>query len=164
MTRRGSRHEAPEVSSLLNPALIALVLHRGSTTHRDENGAGLPFVYAPIVSAVSLYPAARATLTMSVATQFTTWIDRNPDIQLLLQPRIAGVVPFVREGLLFALTTDVLRLDSGALIPGAHGPTKTIRGASSDMEAVQRTAAYMGRWLARTGNVSTVCAMLGVTP
>jgi len=164
MTRRNSRHEPPEVATLLNPALIALLLSRATRAHEVEEAAGLPYIYAPIVATIALYPEARATLSMRVTTKFVNWVTSNPELQLALQPKIAGMVSIVNEGLLFAVTNNVLRISGARLTTGANGPFKTIRSGSSDVEAAQRAAAYLGRWLAHAGAPSTVCAMLGVTP
>lgn len=164
MTRQNSHHQPPEVAALLNPALIALLLARAARSYVREGDVGLPFIYAPIIATISLYPAARETLSMNVTTQFATWIDRSARIQISLQAKIVDMVPIVNEGLLFALLHDILRVERGALVPGEIGPTTAIRGDTEDMEYAQRAAAYLGRWFVRAGNPSTVCAMLGVSP
>jgi hypothetical protein len=155
---------SPEVAALLNPAFIALLLMRAVRSYFREADSGMPFVYAPIIATISLYPAARETLSMNVTTQFTAWIDRASQIQIFLQEKIVDMVPIVNEGLLFALVHGVLRVEGGMLVPGDVGPANAIRGDTADMEQTQRAAAYLGRWLVRAGNPSTVCAMLGVTP
>jgi hypothetical protein len=164
VTRRNSRFEPPEVATLLNPALIALLLSRAVTGYEGEAGAGLPYVYAPIIVTMALYPQVRDTLSMRVTTKFTHWTTTNADLYLSLQPKIAGMVPIVNEGLLFALSHDVLSISGGTLIAGNFGPTRSIKSDSSDVEVAQRAAAYLGRWLVHAGRPSTVCAMLGVTP
>ncbi|MGX7681531.1 three component ABC system middle component [Jatrophihabitans sp. DSM 45814] len=164
MTRRNSRHEPPEVATLLNPALIALLLSRATNGYQGVDAAGMPYIYAPIVATIALYPDARATLSMNVTTKFTSWAMANDDMQLSLQSKIAGMVPIVNEGLLFALRHDVLKLSAARFTSGSHGPTKVVRSESSDVTAAQRAAVYLGRWLAHAGQPSTVCAILGVTP
>ena len=164
MTRRNSRYEPPEISTLLNPALIALLLSRAAAAHVRETGRGLPYVYSPIVVTISLYPEARQTLSMNVTTKFTSWVVRSVALQPLLQSRIIDMEPLVNEGFLFGLSHNVLRLEGGNVHPGSKGPTAAITSSSSDMQEAQRAAAYLGRWLARAGSPSTVCAMLGITP
>ena len=164
MTRRNMRHEPPEVAALLNPALIALLIVRAARGHLQEAKSALPLVYAPIIVAISLDPAARSALSMNVATQFAVWIQRNTDIQVTLYDKITGVVPLVNEGLLFALAHGALRFEGSGLVPGNLGPTKAIQSDSFDMDTAQRSAAYIGRWFGRTGNPSIVCALLGITP
>ena len=164
MTRQNIGSRSPEVAALLNPAFIALLLVRAVRNYFREADAGMPYVYAPIVATISLYPAARETLSMNVSTQFAVWIDRASQIQIVLEEKIVDMVPIVNEGLLFALAHGVLRVEDGVLIPGDVGPANAIRGDTADMEQTQRAAAYLGRWLVRAGSPSTVCAMLGVTP
>lgn len=164
MTRQNIGSRSPEVAALLNPAFIALLLVRAVRGYFREADAGMPYVYAPIVATISLYPAARETLSMNVSTQFAVWIDRASQIQIFLQEKIVDMVPIVNEGLLFALAHGVLGVEDGVLIPGDVGPANAIRGDTTDMEQTQRAAAYLGRWLVRAGSPSTVCAMLGVTP
>lgn len=164
MTRRSNRHESPEIAALLNPALISLLLIRAARTHFREGNSGLPVVYAPIIVTVALYPDARETLSMNITTPFTTWIDRSAPILVSLQDKIVGMMPIVKEGILFALSHNVLRLERGTLVPGQVGPTNSVRAGTGDVEQAQRAAAYLGRWLVRAGSPSIVCAMLGVTP
>jgi hypothetical protein len=101
---------------------------------------------------------------MNIATPFATWIDRSAQIQVSLQDRIVSMVPIANEGVLFAITTRVLSVESGALMPGDRGPTNSVRGDTEDLVQAQRTAVYLGRWLVRAGDPATVCAMLGVAP
>jgi hypothetical protein len=164
MTRANIRRKSPEIAALLNPALISLLLAHATKGYHRETTSGLPFVYAPIVATISLHPNARGTLSMNVTTPFATWIERSAELRVTLQDMIVEMVPIVNEGLLFALSYDVLRIENATLIQGNSGPKGTIRADTSDMEQAQRTAAYLGRWLARAGSPSTVCAMLGVTP
>jgi hypothetical protein len=164
VTRRNSRYEPSEVATLLNPALIALLLSRAATGYHAQDPSGMPYIYAPIVATIALYPDARVTLSMNVTTKFTRWAMSNSDLQLSLQPKIAGMVPIVNEGLLFALKHDVLQLSAARLTPGSIGPTKAIKSESSDVAAAERAAAYLGRWLPSAGQPSIVCASLGVTP
>lgn len=117
MTRRNSRHEPTEVATLLNPALIALLLSRAATGYQGEEPAGMPYIYAPIVATIALYPNARDTLSMNVTTKFVSWATTNSDLRLSLQPKIAGMVPIVNEGLLSPLGTTL----SHSLAPGS-GP------------------------------------------
>jgi hypothetical protein len=164
VTRQNSSHEPPEVAALLNPALIALLLARAAKGYLNEANVGLPFVYAPIITTISLYPDARETLSMNVTTQFAAWVDRIAQLQISLQSKIVDMVPIVNEGILFALLHDVLKVEGGALVPGGIGPTGAVRGDTEDMEQAQKSAVYLGRWLVRAGSPSTICAMLGVTP
>jgi Family of unknown function (DUF6521) len=164
VTRHSMRSEPPEVAALLNPALIALLIIRAADGHDREAGAGLPFIYAPIIATLALYPDVRDTLTMNITTQFVAWIDRSSSIQIHLREKIADMVPIVNEGLIFGLASKVLRIDSGAIVRGDHGPTLGIRAETADMEEAQRAAYYLGRWLVRAGNPAGVCAMLGVAP
>ncbi len=163
MSRRNSTHEPPEVAALMNPAIIALVLSRCVTAYEAEGNKPFPFVLSPIVSAISLYPEARTSLTMTVSTHFGSWIERNPSLQTSLQSRILASVPFVQEAILFALSYDVLRIDSGGLRPGTSRPTKSLQGNTPEIIEMQKVARYLGRWFWRTDSPGFICAMLGVT-
>jgi hypothetical protein len=161
---RPTRQQPPEVASLLNPAVLALVLSRAAVAHYEVTGRGMHFVLYPIVVTMSLHPPSRAALTMNSATQFTSWIQRNPGLQIGLPELIVDMMPLAREGLLFGLAHDVLRLEQGTIAPGHVGPTKAVRGETSDVQDIQKAAAYLGRWFARSARPSVVCALLGVVP
>jgi hypothetical protein len=42
--------------------------------------------------------------------------------------------------------------------------TKTINGATDQIQAIQKAAYLLGRWLPSTGSLSTVMTLLGVRP
>jgi Family of unknown function (DUF6521) len=164
MTRQSIRTKSPEVAALFNPALIALLLLRAARTYQLETNEGLPLIYAPIITTISLYPEARSTLSMNVTTKFATWIDRSAYLQSAIKERIVDMVPTVNEGIMFALLYNVLQLREGRLAPGSAGVANTIRADTEDVATAQRVSAYLGRWLPKAGSPATVCAMLGVTP
>ncbi|WP_420898270.1 three component ABC system middle component [Cryobacterium sinapicolor] len=167
--RRPSSFESREVAALFNPAVIALVLIRSVSAGHDAHTntktvAGLPLVYAPMVAALALYPDLRATLSMTISTQFGTWLERSAAARIFMPERVRSLVPLVNEGLLFALANDVLVLQDGILVPGSAGPKKATSGKSADIVAAQKGAAYLGRWLPNCGTPAAVCARLGITP
>jgi ABC-3C biological conflict system middle component len=164
MSRQSIRTRSPEIAALFNPALITLLLVRSTRSYQNEIGESLPLVYAPIIATVSLYPEARSTLSMNVATKFATWIDRSSHLQSLLREKIVDMVPTVNEGVLFALLYNALQLREGGLAPGDVRLANSIRADTEDVATAQRVAAYLGRWLPRAGSPATVCAMLGVAP
>lgn len=164
MTRRNSRHEPKEVAYLLNPAFVSLVLAKAVTSYEKEKPAGMPFIYAPVVSTISLYPMARSSLTMNTRTKFAVWIDRNPQIQIALAPRMAGMMAIVNEAILFGLHYKILEFNEGNLRIGSEKADRKIESASADIKEIEKSASYLGRWLAGMNSPATVCAMLGVTP
>jgi Family of unknown function (DUF6521) len=164
MTRRNTRYEPPEVTALLNPAFISLLLLRAATACVGETGSALPLVYAPITVAIAAYPEVRSTLSYRINTPFIVWIERVGHLRSILQSRVQEFVPIVNEGLLFALAYEVLRLDGRGIEPGDRkSASQSIRG-TADMRDAQRAAVYLGRWLPRAGGAATVCALLGVRP
>lgn len=164
MTRRNSRHEPPEVASLLNPAFVALLLARACRGHQADSQTGMPYVYSTIIFTMASYSTVRESLPRSVSTKFVNWVTENPPVRASLPMKIAGLVPIVNEGLLFALQNRIVEISNARLFVGPVGPTQTIQGDSTDMIAAQRAATYLGRWLTRAGTPATVCALIGVTP
>ncbi|MFI5706338.1 three component ABC system middle component [Kribbella sp. NPDC051620] len=153
-----------ETAALLNPAFIALVLRRAVEGHLEASAAPMPLVLAYPISGIALYPRARDALTNVITTNVTSWISRNPRLRAELPPRMASLVPFVNEGLLFGLRADIVILSDATLTLGGHGPHKSARGDSAEVVVTQRAARYLGRWFSQAGSPATVLALLGVRP
>lgn len=69
------------------------------------------------------------------------------------------MVPITREGIRFGLRAGVLWLDGVALTGDLP-----VEAPPGELRQLIRTAAVVGRWLAKTEEPSTAFALLGVTP
>src|SRR4051812_40074 len=111
-----------EVANLLNPAFMGAVLRKAVDGYVEQVPDGLPFELVFLVPAFALHPNTAQRLPLRAAsTPLHMWIqrDENRDVLVALSDRIAALVPFVREALVFSAQRNVIAFaDMGRLIPG----------------------------------------------
>jgi hypothetical protein len=97
------------------------------------------------------------------ATKFQTWVEKNPSILVGFADRSRNMVPHVREGIMFGVSTSLLVWkEDASLLPGAALPKKELPIDSEEVRDCLRKARAMGSVLANAGAEHTVFALLGV--
>jgi len=158
--RQGSRESA----SLLNPAFLALLTYRSVEAYVAESRSAMPFFLPYLCVPASLHPDVRDELTYNKSTNLAAWVQDAPGMRIAIRQAAVGLTPYVSEAISFALVHDVLKVSEGSLLPGKFGPTQQIKFETEEVHDCQRAAKYMGRWLANSGPVSHIAAVLGVKP
>lgn len=177
MTEAGERPRGPrrrpwarrpiEEANLLNPAFIAVLLRQAAADHHSFDEQGLPWVLAFIITPAVLHGPTRAALPSTVASSMARWTQTHPEALAGFPQRARALVPAVREGLTFGLAHDVLVLDGDRLSPlpvRRRRSGERRREPTEEYKACISSAAFMGRWCARSGSVATVLALWGVRP
>jgi hypothetical protein len=144
-------------ATLLNPALLAVLL-AGAARDYDEE-AGMPWPLAFLVIPVVLHRPTRNALPRDTRTHLSTWLRREPLLRAGFPERAAAMVPRTREGLRFGLRAGILTVD-GANVVG----NLTDEPALGELRQLVRAARLLGRWLAKSDQPSTPFALLGVAP
>lgn len=144
-------------ATLLNPALLAVLL-AGAARDYDEE-AGMPWPLAFLVIPVVLHRPTRNALPRDTRTHLSTWLRREPLLRAGFPERAAAMVPRTREGLRFGLRAGILTVD-GANVVG----NLTDEPAPGELRQLVRAARLLGRWLAKSDQPSTPFALLGVAP
>lgn len=157
---------APEEQALLNPALIAVVLHEAARGYADESGANLPYALAFLVVPVVLVQFIRNELPGTVATSFSAWIDRNPRIRMRFADVAVSTTGLVREGMLFGSAGGILVVDAASIrATGLRARSGGIvRSNTTEFQVILKKSHFVGRWYAKAGATSTVMALWGVRP
>lgn len=145
-------------ASLLNPALIAVLLGAAAREH-GTSGEPMPWPVGFLVVPLVLHRPTREALPSSVRTHLSTWITRHPLLRAGFPARAAAMTPLTREGLRVGLRTGALRLERGAILSDLHG-----KAPPGELRQLQRHAGLVGRWLARTQDPATTFALFGVRP
>ena len=177
MTEAGERPGGPsrrpwalrpvEEANLLNPAFVAVLVRQAADGHRSVDGQSLPWAVAFLVAPAVLHSPTRAALPGTVASSMARWSQTHPELLAGFPSRARPLVPAVREGLTFGLTHGVLTLAADGLSPlplRRRRKGERRREPTDDYRACISTAAFMGRWCARSGSVATVFALWGVRP
>lgn len=152
----------PIVAAMLNPALIAAILATAADGHRKESNRLLPWPLSFIIAPLVLHRGTRQALPSSTRTHLVTWTSRNPVIRAGFPARAQSLVEPVREGIRFGLAHNVLTLEGD----GLSGRTRRPKGFQmpDDLADMLRRTNLVGRWLAKSDNIATVYAVLGVAP
>jgi len=144
-------------ATLLNPALLAVLLAAAAGDYEQE--AGMPWPLAFLVLPVVLHRPTRNALPRDTRTHLSTWIRREPVLRAGFPERAAAMTPRTREGLRFGLRAGILTLDRGNVL--GHLADDPPPG---ELRQLVRGARLVGRWLAKSDQPSTPFALLGVAP
>ncbi|MFG2697195.1 three component ABC system middle component [Kitasatospora sp. NPDC048407] len=151
-----------EERALFNPAFTALVCARAVQGHAKQYQRPCPLPVAMTATVMSLQPTIRKALPATIRNGLMTWLNEHEAVRVAMSRNAAPLAAVVRPGILFALQTEILRLDGPALTltPRAVGPIA--EGDTEQNTAIQSAAHLLGRWLPSTGSISTVLTLLGV--
>ena len=156
-----------DVSNLLNPAFLGLLLHKSVRGFKRETHTGMPFELVSLILPFVLHPATRNRLPPKITTTLPTWLQLNRDLLVGLPNRTRELLPFTREALSFMVGRGVLvfnddgRIDAGAIKPAS---TSQYQETTEEIAACCKRAEFVGRWLALAGSATTIYVLLGIRP
>lgn len=157
-----------DVANLLNPAFDGLLIHRALSGYLSEADGGMPFATSFLVLPFVLHEPTRKRLPSKVTTHVATWLQDERDALLGFADRAAGLVPYTQEGLLFLQRHGLVQIDrEGALAVGSANfrpGLSSLTATSDEVRDCYRSAWSVGRWLALSGNVTTLYSLLGIRP
>ncbi len=154
-----------EERALYNPPFTALVTCRAVQGHEFQYNKPCPIAVAILSAVMALQPAVRRTLPKSLNSGLTRWLEENKAVKVTMSQNATAMAAVVRPGLLLALQSDAVHVDEAGELTVAPGRlTKAINGATDEIQAIQKAAYLLGRWLPSTGSLSTVMTLLGVRP
>ena len=156
-----------DVSNLLNPAFVGMSLRKAVDGYVKEQSIGMPFELSFLVLPFVLHQPTREQLPSTIATMMQTWLMDNREVLIGLPKRAKDLVPFAREGILFASLRKVLRFDESGLL--CAGSRKLIKAPSFiadklEVNEIFKKSEFFGRWVSQAGNSTTIFAMLGIRP
>lgn len=154
-----------EERALYNPAFTALVTSRVVQGHVVQYGRSCPIAVAVLATVMAIQPAVRRSLPKTLNSGLIRWVEENKSVKVAMSQNTTALATVVRSGLLLALQRGTLQLDEeGQLNLAPRGLPKQINGGTEQVQAIQKSAYFLGRWLPSTGSLSTVMTLLGVRP
>lgn len=145
--------------SLLNPAFLGLL---AAEFVRDHQRSGRP----PVVDVTILGACMAATGSVRMALPGTTaaklvnWVITNPVAAASSARAARSMNTHARRGVLFSLAHGWTEIQDGRLI---HGSVRVPAGNGDEMLSIIKSARFLGRWFAKSGDPATVLTMLGVS-
>ena len=143
---------------MLNPAFIAIIIAASTEGYQKEANRGMALSMLSVVTPLVLHEPTRAELPRSIRTHLTRWAHRNPELRTGVAIRARGLAPTVQEGLRFGLRQGAFSFVAGRLERGRIGSK-----APAAVAPYIKSAALVGRWIARTGEGTTL-AVFSVSP
>ncbi|MGA5278231.1 three component ABC system middle component [Streptomyces cellulosae] len=150
-----------EERALFNPAFTALVCVRAVQGYQKQYRSACPLPVAATAAVMALQPSIRTALPATLRTGLMNWLDENEAVRVSMGLNAAALAAVVRPGLLFALQSNVLRLQGSGLTVKPRAVT-ALKDGPEQNTAIQKAAHQLGRWLPSTGSISTVLTLLGV--
>jgi len=153
-----------EVANLLNPAYFAVLINKVCDGYQSEVKEGLPYALAFITLPIVMYPDSAEILPKTSRTRFQLWLQQNPEVLFNFAKRAKMLAPYIREGISFGVSHNVIRLtEGGNIIP------QPLKGLKKWEDApIQRTTAkqahLIGKIFGHVNDVPTLFATLGVRP
>jgi len=152
-----------EVANLLNPAFIAVLLRQTSIGYQSEVQDGMPYALPFLTLPLVLHKPTRESLPSTTRTTLHTWLVSQPRLQVGFYERTRGLVPFVKEGLIFGLSSGQLTMmESGCLLAPKARQRRLPWPTDSEPFVCHKKAEFVGRWFARAGTIDTIFTLLGV--
>lgn len=161
------RERPPDIASLLNPALGALLISEAVRGYEAERpGEQLNFAVAHLILPVALHGPTRRNLPNRINTKFHVWLERNPETRIGLAERVRDLVPYTAEGIAFAANQRWLTIIGSGLTRcnGAVVLSAAVLPADGDVRECAKSAYFLGRWLSAAGSPNTIFALLGIRP
>lgn len=166
MNHRPWSQRPVEEARLLNPAFLAVLVWACARGYGEEDGNGAPFPLLFVALPVVLHKTTRQCLPRTVRTSLAAWLADHPEAQIRFAERALALAPLVKEGILFGANGQLLQLSSSRLLaaPRPRAMTGFLKEASAEVADCVKKAEFVGKWLARSGDYSTVMALWGMTP
>jgi hypothetical protein len=145
--------------SLLNPAFLGLI---AAEFVRDHQRTGqLPLVDITIVGAcMAATGSVRMALPGTTAAKLVNWVITDPVAAASSARAARSMTTHARRGVLFSLAHGWTQVQDGRL---GRGTAPIPVGTGDEMLSILKSARFLGRWFAKSGDPATVLTMLGVS-
>lgn len=161
-------HKRPiEIATLLNPSFCSSILAAAAVGYSETDEQGLPLALAFLVLPCVLHRQTREGLPRTTRTSLAAWLQEKADVKVGFFERALSLKPFTREGLVFGLSQEIVRVtNDGKIVTGYT--SKNVKDWSGRLkdetgECISK-AYFVGRWFSLSGTVETVIALWGVSP
>lgn len=148
-----------EESALFNGPFMAALLR----LFVDAHGGAVDVERAYIALPIALHSRSRKALPSIVTTSLPVWLKRHSVAKRGFPERASRLVPFVRDGLVLGVASDVLVLD-GTKLKSGSAPLAGGGFATDEVRACFAAATFLGKWFARGVPTPTLYGLFGVTP
>jgi hypothetical protein len=158
-----------EDQSLFNPAFCSLILRTACRGYNedDQDEHSLPLMHTFLVLPIILNERMRQSLPATLRTLMSTWVTSHPEHVSELGDRARDMVDVTREAIQFGCAQDWLSISGSGLSAGSsklRPDPPRLSTDTDDVRACYSAARFLGRWLPKSDQPSTILSLLGVSP
>ena len=156
-----------EEQRLLNPSFCSLLVWHCASGYLKAAQKPIRFELAFLLLPIVLHREVRDSLPPSVKTSIPVWINRNPSLVPKIADRARLLSSFTKEAVLFGGKHGLFAPSIATILPiesCAPKIKKIEKSLSEEVNLCLRRAEFVGKWYAKSGDVVTILALLGVRP
>lgn len=152
------------VSNLLNPAFCGEILRLSIKAYNKESEKGFPFALSFLILPILLNKETRDNLPKTATKKFYEWLEDNVQVKINLANQIKNLTPYTRESLLFLIYHEKLKINDIGKLEFTGSKQKKIDYSIDEIKEIFKKANMIGKWFAKTGDIKTIYALVGIKP
>lgn len=157
-----------EEANLFSPPFLCALTYEFVKNFSSDHKEYASLFLVTLGLATSLHRASRDRLPYSTVTPLYAWVQEHEELLVGFSQRASNLAPYIKEGILFGLATDTLACDSMANLQlgakRAAFPKSFLEETTLETKAIIERTRFMGRWLSKSGSLTSIAAALGVRP
>ncbi len=156
-----------ETSASFNPAFVGAVAVEFVKSYQKSVASPPPYSLLFCAAPMALSKDLRTILPPTIRTGLFSWLERTPHALVGFSEKAQSLVPYVKEGIIFACYNKVLAFDDGRICLGEKRmslPTAHLDSVTFEVRDIFKTATMLGKWMAAAGDEKTILVSLGVRP
>jgi hypothetical protein len=161
---------SPEVANLLNPAFCTILLQNAVRGYQSQKSEGMPSPLIFLILPLVLHPKTTETLPNTIKKGFHSWLKDNPEVIVGFSTRAENLIPHTKEALAFGIKSKIFEIsDAGDIAVAKHKilrktMLREIWTKKSESYRCYSSAKFIGKWLSKIKEESTIFIALGVRP
>lgn len=166
MAAAWSERWAAEEANHFNPAYCGVLIYEFARSYRNARRRPASFVLVFCALPIALHPDTRDRLPLTTGSGMFPWLEENRDVRVGFAIRARNLVPYVREGMRYAVARQAVRLETGGVIE--IGPKRAsftapkLEGTTTEVRNTVRSVRMVARWFAGSGDAASILAGWGI--
>jgi hypothetical protein len=150
-----------EQRTILNPALLSVLVYEAARGYFDERSRSFPYALAFLATPMVIHEPTRESLP-TMSTSMYAWLRDQPQARVHVPPLAVQFVDPLREAIRLGARRGLIGFGvNGDINAHSIGRVRP-RSQTADIVRCRDKAHFSGRWLARAGDPGTILASWGL--
>ncbi len=160
------KNEPIELINLLNPPFISLIIAVSINSYKKHSKNNFPLIFCFLLVPLILDNKMRKRLPRSISKKMAVWLDQEENRKTFLKIDILDYKPYVKEGIMFGIRNNFLKLDKNSNLISNNSTNKILKFFNKEDEAreILDKSNFFGRWLADSGEIHNILSLWGIQP